>query len=128
MLPSDPAVVLRTRNWPGFSRASVWIEPDQPPPICAASMLALSATPAATRLASPATLMLPACDLNSLPGDVSTSVNPCSVYPCSPSPRSEKHTSELQSLMRISYAVFCLKKKTHTNNTSHALSTITNLT
>src|SRR3546814_3698741 len=31
--------------------------------------------------------------------------------------RSEEHTSELQSLMRISYAVFCLKKKTET--TSH---------
>src|SRR3546814_10249630 len=30
--------------------------------------------------------------------------------------RSEEHTSELQSLMRISYAVFCLKKKRHTNN------------
>src|SRR3546814_4709071 len=32
--------------------------------------------------------------------------------------RSEEHTSELQSLMRISYAVFCLKKKktTHTQN------------
>src|SRR3546814_10214294 len=29
-------------------------------------------------------------------------------------PRSEEHTSELQSLMRISYAVFCLKKKTST--------------
>src|SRR3546814_9253194 len=29
-----------------------------------------------------------------------------------PRPRSEEHTSELQSLMRISYAVFCLKKKT----------------
>src|SRR3546814_6559584 len=29
--------------------------------------------------------------------------------------RSEEHTSELQSLMRISYAVFCLKKKKHTN-------------
>src|SRR3546814_10005916 len=28
-----------------------------------------------------------------------------------PGPRSEEHTSELQSLMRISYAVFCLKKK-----------------
>src|SRR3546814_2396532 len=28
--------------------------------------------------------------------------------------RSEEHTSELQSLMRISYAVFCLKKKTYT--------------
>src|SRR3546814_6661681 len=31
--------------------------------------------------------------------------------------RSEEHTSELQSLMRISYAVFCLKKKKH--QTSH---------
>src|SRR3546814_1144222 len=30
--------------------------------------------------------------------------------------RSEEHTSELQSLMRISYAVFCLKKKTKTRN------------
>src|SRR3546814_2056644 len=29
--------------------------------------------------------------------------------------RSEEHTSELQSLMRISYAVFCLQKKTQTN-------------
>src|SRR3546814_9235848 len=29
-------------------------------------------------------------------------------------PRSEEHTSELQSLMRISYAVFCLKKKNQT--------------
>src|SRR3546814_4950492 len=37
--------------------------------------------------------------------------------------RSEEHTSELQSLMRISYAVFCLKKKTKTelteNNTKY---------
>src|SRR3546814_8318906 len=32
--------------------------------------------------------------------------------------RSEEHTSELQSLMRISYAVFCLKKKKYTKNTS----------
>src|SRR3546814_6460234 len=31
-----------------------------------------------------------------------------------PRRRSEEHTSELQSLMRISYAVFCLKKKKHT--------------
>src|SRR3546814_7409667 len=30
--------------------------------------------------------------------------------------RSEEHTSELQSLMRISYAVFCLKKKNHPSN------------
>src|SRR3546814_10573712 len=33
--------------------------------------------------------------------------------------RSEEHTSELQSLMRISYAVFCLKKKRHTNTQTH---------
>src|SRR3546814_1292442 len=40
-----------------------------------------------------------------------------------PGERSEEHTSELQSLMRISYAVFCLKKKTlltnlHSTNTT----------
>src|SRR3546814_3937771 len=33
-----------------------------------------------------------------------------------PETRSEEHTSELQSLMRISYAVFCLKKKKKQNN------------
>src|SRR3546814_1639098 len=33
----------------------------------------------------------------------------------SPLARSEEHTSELQSLMRISYAVFCLKKKKNRN-------------
>src|SRR3546814_8966037 len=32
--------------------------------------------------------------------------------------RSEEHTSELQSLMRISYAVFCLKKKNTNNDTN----------
>src|SRR3546814_5456588 len=53
-------------------------------------------------------------------------------------PRSEEHTSELQSLMRISYAVFCLKKKNtqstnisnedymyKTNITSRALNSVT---
>src|SRR3546814_1933406 len=39
----------------------------------------------------------------------------------SPAQRSEEHTSELQSLMRISYAVFCLKKK---KNTSAVTTTI----
>src|SRR3546814_7672357 len=42
--------------------------------------------------------------------------------------RSEEHTSELQSLMRISYAVFCLKKKTHVKHkqreyTTHKITT-----
>src|SRR3546814_3464329 len=35
------------------------------------------------------------------------------------SARSEEHTSELQSLMRISYAVFCLKKKKTERNTDY---------
>src|SRR3546814_1835208 len=35
--------------------------------------------------------------------------------------RSEEHTSELQSLMRISYAVFCLKKKTTHTHVRHLL-------
>src|SRR3546814_2362246 len=38
--------------------------------------------------------------------------------------RSEEHTSELQSLMRISYAVFCLKKKTTLNNATQKTSNI----
>src|SRR3546814_5684037 len=36
-----------------------------------------------------------------------------------PGVRSEEHTSELQSLMRISYAVFCLKTKTEKKNTTN---------
>src|SRR3546814_2076321 len=44
-----------------------------------------------------------------------------------PAFRSEEHTSELQSLMRISYAVFCLKKKTRlykTSNTTYKIKTL----
>src|SRR3546814_10723556 len=37
--------------------------------------------------------------------------------------RSEEHTSELQSLMRISYAVFCLKKKNLKRNNNHIKTT-----
>src|SRR3546814_7134580 len=40
--------------------------------------------------------------------------------------RSEEHTSELQSLMRISYAVFCLKKKKKTETKQHKHITHTN--
>src|SRR3546814_4362802 len=49
-------------------------------------------------------------------GHIVQRVRPCPLRPRHPPPRplrSEEHTSELQSLMRISYAVFCLKKKTH---------------
>src|SRR3546814_6975478 len=40
--------------------------------------------------------------------------------------RSEEHTSELQSLMRISYAVFCLKKKKQQQNHTQSNTTTTN--
>src|SRR3546814_18583824 len=53
-------------------------------------------------------------------GDALRSSSACSMTcskPCTPRrARSEEHTSELQSLMRISYAVFCLKK---TKSTQH---------
>src|SRR3546814_4793782 len=43
--------------------------------------------------------------------------------------RSEEHTSELQSLMRISYAVFCLKKKKHKKlENTHTVNNITTTT
>src|SRR3546814_10004713 len=42
--------------------------------------------------------------------------------------RSEEHTSELQSLMRISYAVFCLKKKKLSNEPKPIKTTKTNVT
>src|SRR3546814_1053259 len=38
--------------------------------------------------------------------------------------RSEEHTSELQSLMRISYAVFCLKKKKNTHTTKQSCTSV----
>src|SRR3546814_10367513 len=44
--------------------------------------------------------------------------------PSSPRPRSEEHTSELQSLMRISYDVFCLKKKKKTQRSHNTHITV----
>src|SRR3546814_2299835 len=51
------------------------------------------------------------------------SVAPKASSPCNVAGRSEEHTSELQSLMRISYAVFCLKKK-KTKKKDNNISTI----
>src|SRR3546814_7681713 len=42
--------------------------------------------------------------------------------------RSEEHTSELQSLMRISYAVFCLKKKTNATQLTNTITTTNPIT
>src|SRR3546814_3303976 len=46
-------------------------------------------------------------------------VRRCDENPAELWQRSEEHTSELQSLMRISYAVFCLQKKTHHNTSTN---------
>src|SRR3546814_5823050 len=54
-----------------------------------------------------------------IPSDLASTPRTCSALPTM---RSEEHTSELQSLMRISYAVFCLKKKKkqpHNHTTLH---------
>src|SRR3546814_6835075 len=74
------------------------------------------------------TLLLSACDGSSSPEDATplatVAIETIEARPLSisselsgriaaPRIRSEEHTSELQSLMRISYAVFCLKKKIH---------------
>src|SRR3546814_5690186 len=59
------------------------------------------------------------CDGEPAPEDAnprrgaSSEPSACKRHPSNEDARSEEHTSELQSLMRISYAVFCLKKKNH---------------
>src|SRR3546814_17301475 len=59
---------------------------------------------------------------SSAPSSAHFAIQPSTLSLCACVKRSEEHTSELQSLMRISYAVFCLKKKTIlcpiTNHTS----------
>src|SRR3546814_10685493 len=69
--------------------------------------------------------MMPSCGSNcanwhsSVGGsaiDVYTSCSGATASRSTGRKRSEEHTSELQSLMRISYAVFCLKKKKNNNN------------
>src|SRR3546814_8176412 len=49
-------------------------------------------------------------------GEARSQLAPQARAPSAATPRSEEHTSELQSLMRISYAVFCLKKKNKRNH------------
>src|SRR3546814_3331851 len=66
-----------------------------------AGALTVQIPPAADTAAGEATLEAVVAALAATPG----------VRSAEPLDRSEEHTSELQSLMRISYAVFCLKKK-----------------
>src|SRR3546814_6168691 len=85
---------------------------ETPPPDCCES----GACDCACMHPAQAAVVSAAVDLGSL--EHTDSVRPMSSVHASPSlphlirpPRSEEHTSALQSLMRISYAVFCLKKK-----------------
>src|SRR3546814_10544882 len=55
----------------------------------------------------------------SAPASINASAaSPVTMLPPTTCSRSEEHTSELQSLMRNSYAVFCLKKKNNQNSTT----------
>src|SRR3546814_5957413 len=58
------------------------------------------------------------------PGDalIAIQIQPHAFFKQDGGDRSEEHTSELQSLMRISYAVFCLKKIKHMTHRSLAIS------
>src|SRR3546814_5612312 len=55
-------------------------------------------------------------DFPSSSGSVAVRNSPSASRRRSQIARSEEHTSEFQSLMRISYAAFCLKKQTHTHH------------
>src|SRR3546814_1631089 len=60
------------------------------------------------------TAIAAACRISGASGPIMWMPTTTSVSGWTTSLRSEEHTSELQSLMRISYAVFCLKKNTNT--------------
>src|SRR3546814_10699250 len=83
------------------------------PPTRRAAALAVIANPFADRFQDDLEILMQIGEeLGQLLGDKAVAaldVDPSVIE----SYRSEEHTSELQSLMRISYAVFCLKQKTH---------------
>src|SRR3546814_1242270 len=62
-----------------------------------------------------AVIGLPAAQQKRLKGKSADVATMIAAFAREERPRSEEHTSELQSLMRISYAVFCLKKKKNTS-------------
>src|SRR3546814_9176183 len=94
------------------------------PPAVTVKPTSVTVTPPAT-LAPPVT-SAPPLDTTTpsatvRPSPVTTTPPAVTVKPTSDTvtPRSEEHTSELQSLMRISYAVFCLKKKNTESRNKH---------
>src|SRR3546814_4356428 len=77
----------------------------------ATSRATVTSSKGMTRIASPAPTIWPcSCPLPAI-----QTMSSARASAIAAAIRSEEHTSELQSLMRISYAVFCLKKKNRTN-------------
>src|SRR3546814_4694723 len=119
---------------PGLRHAALWERPWPLPPkhngvgyspsasssFCASAPGSVS-TPLSwrsiARVRTPAALML-FCTVSSCPCAFSST-------PANLPKDRKKHTSELQSLMRISYAVFCLNKKMNPQNTSNHIHSIT---
>src|SRR3546814_10023168 len=108
------------RHW-----ASALLQPAQ-----VALPSATTASPVATALRRSAAGRTPTATASSIRTRLRSRVTPTRApLAAERRPRSEEHTSELQSLMRISYAVFCLKKKKkQLQKTKHALHTTTNVT
>src|SRR3546814_4972888 len=107
---------LITSPWKWRHLKSVIVPSVQSPP----SMLKLHdfcnraraiATPDAEALADRLDAMMPRIRITELLHEVARETGFLAAFTNLRTGRSEEHTSELQSLMRISYAVFCLKKK-----------------
>src|SRR3546814_4796473 len=75
-----------------------------------------SSTPP-TMMSHSASASVASCNLHARARKRGAATSPRTIRSATSAFRSEEHTSELQSLMRISYAVFCLKKKTQQHNT-----------
>src|SRR3546814_7285225 len=76
-----------------------------------ASFVEVTLPPKPVAAASPATMFTPLPALMTSPPAEAVELAEAKLTAVATPSRSEEHTSELQSLMRISYAVFCLKKK-----------------
>src|SRR3546814_2362554 len=109
-----PALVVDDALLAGLARDGGLYVPESWPQFSAADIRALSGldyVELAVRVMAPFLGgRIAEADFAALVEDAYAGFNHAAVVPL----RSEEHTSELQSLMRISYAVFCLKKKKHT--------------
>src|SRR3546814_6751864 len=80
--------------------------------VCSSDLIAAAVASTSWPSSSPVTRLLPTASADSISDRCEMLLSPgMAILPLSGAERSEEHTSELQSLMRISYAVFCLKKK-----------------